>query len=451
MDIAKLSDIFQRNDRTSKAKRQILYSVALKGISVLVGLVYVRLLIDILDKERYGIWLTLVSVFSLFTVFDIGLGNGLRNKLTEAIAAKKYELGRKYVSTAYILISGIFILLLLIFQGTNHFIKWNTILNTSLIPKGELHLLAAIVFGFFIFRFIFQLVGVIFLAGQEPATNNSIGTFGSVLSLLIIWVIFKYAHKISLVALGTIISAMPVFVLIAFTIFAFRGRYKSLKPSLKYVDLSLRKDLLGLGVQFFLIQISSLVLYYTANIAITQFFGPSEVTVYNIAFQYFQVPIMGYTIIVSPIWSAVTDAYTLGEFGWLRTTLKKLNYVSLIFTFGIVTMVFVSPLFYKFWIGNRVYIPLELSVSMGFYAIINIWLSPYSSYVNGLGKLRITSSFSVIAIGLYLIMLVVFCRAFADSLGVILAMSFISLIWLALQSIQTYKIIENRATGFWNM
>ncbi len=450
MKFTKPSDIFTRSDRSSKAKRQILYSFALKGVSGLVGLIYIPLLIDILDKERYGIWITLVSIFSLFTVFDIGLGNGLRNKLAEAIATKKFELGRKYVSTTYLLIGGIFISLLLIFQGINPFINWNKILNTTLIPRGELFTLTAIVFGFLILRFIFQLVGVVFLAGQEPATSNSIGTSGNILSLLVIWIIYRNTHKISLVVLGTIISAVPVFLFIAFTIFAFAGPYKRLKPSFKYVDTSLKKDLLGLGFQFFLMQITALVLYSTANIAITQFFGPSEVTVYNIVFQYFQIPIIGYSIIMSPIWSAVTDAYTLKEIGWLKTTLKKLNHISLLFTVGIVTMVVLSPLAYKVWIGNRVNVPLELSVSMGLYAIINIWLAPYSSYVNGLGKLRLASSLSVIGITLYIIMIFAFCRLFNNSIGVILSMSLISLIGLVLQPIQTYKILNSTAVGIWN-
>ena len=91
----------QGHERSVKAKKQFGYSFIVKAMSIAIGLAFVPLLLNVLDAERYGIWLTISSIITWFTFFDIGLGNGLRNKLAEAIATGKEELARVYVSTTY--------------------------------------------------------------------------------------------------------------------------------------------------------------------------------------------------------------------------------------------------------------------------------------------------------------------------------------------------------------
>jgi hypothetical protein len=51
--------------------------------------------------ERNGLWLTLYSMVVWLGLFDIGFGNGMRNRLAEAKAAGDNELCRKYISSTY--------------------------------------------------------------------------------------------------------------------------------------------------------------------------------------------------------------------------------------------------------------------------------------------------------------------------------------------------------------
>ena len=76
--VNKLISFFSKgSERSILAKKQILYSFVLKAVSILIGLLFVPLLLNYLDAERYGIWLTLTSIVGWFTFFDAGLGNGL--------------------------------------------------------------------------------------------------------------------------------------------------------------------------------------------------------------------------------------------------------------------------------------------------------------------------------------------------------------------------------------
>ena len=441
---------FKGQTRGAKAKREALYSLFIDGLSVLIGLFYVPLLLNVLTQEKYGIWLTLTSILGWFSFFDIGLGNGLRNKLTETFATKNLVLGKKLVSTTYALLIGIFSIVLLVFHLCNFFLDWNSILNTKTIENKELYVLTSVVFTFFILRFIFQIISVIYLADQKPSIAKMITTSGNLLSFLIVLILTRSTIKGDLVLLGTIISAIPVILLIVISVTSFNSRYKKLKPSIKNIDLNVSNGLINLGAKFFILQISYLIAYTSSNILITQFYGPGEVTVYNIAYKYFYIPVMVYSIILSPIWSAVTDAYIKSDYAWLKKTLKYLNMLSLFFVLGIILMIFISDWVYKLWVGNDISIPFSLSVALGIYSITVVVISPYSTYINGLGKLNLTIFLTCFGIPIYLILAIVFGRWFENSTGIVLAILVTQIIGLVAEPLQIHKLLNRTARGIWN-
>ena len=445
---AKLS--LKGNTRGVKAKRHIIYSFALQGASVLIGLLYIPLLLDYLTQEKYGIWLTLTSILGWFSFFDIGLGNGLRNKLAEALAVGDYKLGQKYVSTTYALLIVIFGGVLLLFHGVNYFVDWNVILNTVEMDKTELYLLSSIVFTFFIIRFVVQLISVIYLADQKPAITKLITTTGNLLAFSVVFLLTRISSQSDLILLGSIISSIPVLVLLIITIFSFNGRYRYLKPSIRGIDLKLSNGLINLGFRFFFLQITAIIVFSTSNVFITQFYGPEEVVVYNIAFKYFQIPTMVFAIIMTPIWTAVTDAYTQSDFKWLKKTLRQLNFVSLVFMGGIILMILVSDWIYYLWVGDQVQVPIRLSVILGVYAMIQVVIAPYSQYINGTGKIKLTMMLAFAGIPLYLILVYVFGKTFSDSTGVILAIVVSSILGLVVQPLQTNRLLNRTARGIWN-
>lgn len=435
--------------RTAKAGRQVIYSFLIKGISILVGFVYVPLLLNYLTQEKYGIWLTLTSILGWFGFFDIGLGNGLRNKLTAALATGDTRMGKKYVSTTYALLICIFSVVLVLFNVCNVFVNWQKVLNTHTIGKQELFVLISIVFTFFIIRFIVQLIGVIYLADHKPSINNLMGTASNLFSLVIVFILTRSAIKGDLVLLGCIITIMPVLLFVLLTIYAFKKPYRAIRPSIRSVDFSLSRGLMSLGVKFFLMQVSAIVIYSTASIFIAQFYGPNEVVVYNIVFKYFQMPVMIFSIILSPFWSAVTDAFVKNDYAWLKTSIRRLNNMSALFALAIVVMVLISQRVFTLWVGDKIKIPFSLVILMAIYSIMNVFFYPFSNFINGTGKIKLTMSFTFAEMILYFTSIFLFAHLFRNSSGVVLAIIVTSLIGGVIQPIQTYKILNKKATGIW--
>ena len=74
-------------ERSIKAKKNIISSLLIKGGSIGVSLLLVPLTINYVNADRYGIWLTISSIVAWFSFFDVGLTQGLRNKFAEAKAS----------------------------------------------------------------------------------------------------------------------------------------------------------------------------------------------------------------------------------------------------------------------------------------------------------------------------------------------------------------------------
>ncbi len=75
------------NQRTLTANKNAIGNLIIKGISMVIGFVSVRLYLNYLGIEHYGVWLTISSFYTWLTFFEFGLGNGLRNKLSQALAS----------------------------------------------------------------------------------------------------------------------------------------------------------------------------------------------------------------------------------------------------------------------------------------------------------------------------------------------------------------------------
>jgi O-antigen/teichoic acid export membrane protein len=433
--------------RTIKASRQIIYSFFLQGISIAISLIYVPLLLNYLTQEKYGIWLTLSSILGWFSFFNIGLGYGMRNKLTEANAKGDRELGRKYVSTTYATLICIFSAVLFVFHIVNPFINWNAVLNTKTISGHDLYLLTSVVFTFFIIRFIVQLIGIIYIADHKSSINNFITAASNLLSLVVILILMKFTAQGNLALLGSIVTIMPVLLFIFLSIYAFNNKYRYLKPSIKAIDFKLNKGVTSLGAKFFLLQIISIVLYSTSSVFISQLYGPKEVVVYNLAFKYFQLPTMVNGIIMTPLWSAVTDAYVKDDFEWLKKTMKRLNMLTVIFFSVILIMIPLSNYVFKLWVGDKVHVPMHLTVLMALYNAMAIYLAPYSFFINGTGKLKLTMLYSIAGVILYFVGIYIFGSYFKDSTGVLIAILIPYVLSVIIQPYQSKRILAKKATG----
>lgn len=437
-------------ERSVKIKKNILEGILIKGGSILVSLVMVPLTIDYINPTRYGIWLTISSVVGWFSFFDIGLTQGLRNKFAEAKTRGDDHAAQSYVSTAYAILGGIFFTIWALFMVVNQFLNWPQLLGLSADMGPEVSILAVIVFTYFCIQFVFKIISTILTADQQPSKASAIDLFGQLLSLVFVLVLTKTTGS-SLVMLGIALCLSPLLVFMVANAYFFGGIYKKYRPLISKINLAYTKDLLSLGVVFFVIQIAFIIQFQTANFIISKNFGPTEVVSYHIVYKYFGMLEMVTIIFVAPFWSASTEAYLKGDFDWIKGSMKKYNLLNILL-FGVsLVMLLLSNFVYDLWLGKgTIHIDFMLSFCGFLYFNFAIFGAKYVKFLNGISALRLQFFSSLVTPILYLVSSLIMIKVFHLGVySVFISAIFASFNSFILAPIQYSQIIEKNKRGIW--
>ena len=435
------------NPRTKTIKKNVAGNFVLRGFGIILGLIQLPLMLSYVDKELYGIWITMSSIISWLSFFNIGFGAGLRNKLATCIAWKKFKLGRIYVSTTYFVISMIFMILCIVCFVLTPYVDWCSLLNINSDYQETLIKLSRIILIAFCLNNILSLVTNVCQSYQMTALSSSFDTIGRALAILTIYILsLTTVSNINYLALAY--CGIPLIVLLFVSLYLYTHKFKSVSPSRGYVKIKYAKDLFNIGGQFFLIQIVFIVLYQATNFVISHYCGPTQVTVYHAAYSYIGVATMAYNILLNPIWSAYSDAYALGDYPWMRSIYKKLRKFSVLVILGIVVMVLVSPIVYKIWLNGKVEIPLTITIAVAIYTIIKVLTDMNSNILNGMNVLRVQLIQAAIQVIVY-VALVMFLAPRYDIYGVIISLVVSALIPAIILPYQVCLLLDKKATGIW--
>ena len=436
-------------ERSARAKKNIFAMFMLKGISIICSLIVVPLTIDYISKYEYGIWLTISSLVAWLSFFDLGIGNGLRNKFIDAVERGKHKLAKIYVSTAYAIISIVVGSVWLVASISAIFIDWPKVLNASPSLSDELIWTVVIVVTNFSLLFILGLNRTLLNAVQKPAIASAFDTATQVLLCLVLLVLVHTTTG-SLVYLALAMGGTSLIVLLTSNIWTFNHYLKRYRPSWRTVRFRLAKGIMSMGLMFFFLQIIAIAFYQTNNLIISHYVGPSEVTVYNIAYKYMQVLTMIFTILITPFWSAYAEANVNGDYAWMKSMTKRLIQIVVVIALIGVAMVAVSPLFYQLWLQGSVTVPFVVTILVFGFHICNMWSTLWTQLLCGFGKIRLQLICSTLCCVSYLPIGMWGCKHFG--LTGLLTASLISLAlftsWFGV--IQVRKLINRTATGIWS-
>ena len=381
-----------------KIKIQTLYSYGFKIIGIAISFFSVPILIQILGKEAYGLWVTLFSMISWFLIFDFGLGLGLRNKLTRAIAIKNYKLSKQLIASSYIFISLIFLIILGFLSILVQLLNWNDVFNTELLTNSQFkQILSTLVIGSCLL-FIFQIIDNLNYAVHDSSKAQLIKTLRQLIVFIPILLLVKSDNLFENLFTVTIISScLPLFIFVIFTVLFFK-KHRELKPIWADFNLKIAKSVLKLGVNFFVLRLSSILLIVTLPFLITRYVGINETADYNIGFKFFGIVQMSLAILLVPYWSAVTEKYGKRDLGWIKKSLFKTILWSSLGVLAIVALSLVIPYILPIWIGKTESIDFSIIYWTALLVATFVLTEPCLVFLNGMGEIKIQTYYSIVII-----------------------------------------------------
>ncbi len=423
---------------TAQIKGSFVFKILAMGASFLI----IPIMLKYLGVERYGIWSTLLSIVSWIVMFDLGIGNGLRNKISEALAKENKIEAQKYISTAYILIFIITAFLMIIYLFSSTFIPWKIIFNTKLVAPSELKNTVDIVVCSMLLNFLLSLINQVANGLQKTSITVFNQFLSNIFALGLVYILSLYTEG-SLVSLAMVYGASLIVANVIITFAVFR-RYRELKPKIRLYSKALVRPITSLGFQFFIIQIAVIIIFTTDKILITQLFGPEYVAEYDVVFKLFSIISVFHGIIMAPLWAAYADAYHKGDLSWIENTLKTQLKLFVLFFCSSIILVFLTPYVIIYWVGSDFEIDMKLVSVISIFVIISIWSNIFSYFVNAINRIKIQLYSSIIAM-LINIPLSIFIVKFyqTGTYGVVIATIISLTIFSVIGPIQTYMILKN--------
>jgi len=375
-------------ERYRRAAWTTISSGAARGLTLATMLVSVRLTLHYLGNERYSLWMTITSVVGMLAFADLGLGNGLLNMITECDGRDDRASAARYISSAFVMLSGIAALLAVGFVAVYPFLPWSRIFNlSSALAIQEAGPATAIFVACFILSLPLGVVQRVQLGYQDGFINHVWTALGSLIGFAAL--LFAMHLRMGLPWLVLAIAGAPVLTLALNGWVLFGIRQPWLRPTLSAFSAETANRIFGVGIAFFIMQVAMTAAYQADNIVVAQILGANMVAQYAVPMKLFMIAPALLSIIVAPLWPAYGEAISRGDIDWVRTAFKR----SLVF--GLAAMIPANLLLVGFghqiihaWVGSQINPSWILLLGLGSWGILNGLNWPLAMFLNGINVVR---------------------------------------------------------------
>lgn len=410
------------------------------GNVILTGLIYR----NVGDDRIAGVWFTILSILTWINMLDMGLGNGLRNKLSDTLNEGNHTLAKKYISTTYYIMGVLTVIFLAVFTVSNFFINWNSVFNIGedVLTGRTLKIMMNLMINFYLIYFYLSLICPIYHAILKSYVVNYISFLTTAVNCIIIFVLNLLNIK-DVVLMSFIYNFSSIVIVLWLSLRDFNGELKHIKPSFKFIDKTLTKDILGISTKFLIVQIATVVLFSTDSFLITKLIGPEEVSPYYFVSKLFRNYITVFIVIITPFWRAFSKAYFDKDIAWIKSSFKKIFIATGgIFVCIIITIFITNPII-KVWAGKEQNMSMPLIIACAAYTMIHIWCTIFQYFLNAINELDV-QMVSYIFAGAINIPLCIFLvnKLGLGSTGIALGTGISLLLFAVLGPISTYKNLK---------
>lgn len=425
------------SDRSRRVANNVLVGLLARSGMIALMFYSTRLMLDLLGAESLGVWLVVLSLLQWVTFFDLGIALGARNEIARNLAMGNAAAAAHTISTAYFycalvaLCVGVVVLVLAV-------LPIDTFLQEKVLSGHNPGIVIGVCVAAFLLNFVLGFVQQIYNAQEKSAVTPLYGFFVNAVFVLAL-LLFSAMGSTSVlqVAIAYCVAMLLPNILLSYVLFS---QHVGLRPSIKNIRLELGGRIFSVGIPVFFIQLSGLVIFATDRVLVSMVAGPADVVVYDAGFKVFSIVNTVHLLIMGALWSSFTHAYVQRDWVWIRSVLRRLQYLMLPLVAGCVLLAMLAPKLVRLWLGEAAVGPHVLYVGFAVFCVLSCWSNIYAYFLNGIGNVQL-QMYSALCAAAVNIPLSLF---FAKSMG----MGVAGIIWGTVVSLCFFSVIGPLQTAY---
>lgn len=395
--------------------------VLLKGASLILTFIMTPMYLAYFkDQGILGVWYTLQSILVWILTFDLGVGNGIRNRLASAIAKNDHEQEKRIVSSGYIVFGIMTILVVLLLAIIIPFINWQRALNSNMHIDTLNRALFITLVGI-VLQFLFKIVTSILMALRKNILANSLAIITNSLIMFYLLIPINVSDETKFELLAIVYTLATILPLFSVTLYIFEVPLKNIHPSIKAWDRNIGKEVLRVGSAFFVIQLGLLVVNSTNQFLINFLFGGVAVVDYTLYYRLYSTATMIFTLFTQPIWSEVSIRYAKGDTFWVRKIYHLMLFLAVLISVGCLVVTGGLPLVFKIWLGDGTQASRWIGLVFFTWSTVEVFIYAGTCIANGMTKLNCQILFTIGAAVTKIPVTFLCARIFPNWLSVVIA------------------------------
>lgn len=371
-------------------------AIVSKGVLYSSLFVAIRLAGHVATGERYGAWLTLVTMSSLLLMLDLGLGYSLLNAVSGEPRDSQSDVLQKTVSSAFFFLGGLSALL-----AAALLVAWRTTNLAELFKVGSGPHVTEISDAILCFGLVFlaylplSLIRHIYNGKQIGYRYSFIEAGAAAIAFVLFLAAVTFAPTLpwmtaSLVS-GPLIAGAVAGVL------AFKRSFPGLRPRIAQIRMQVGANLFKYGIAFVVLQISAGIVYYLDGIIISRLFGLRAVPTYIIPQQLYSLFQMGLGFLLLPFWPAYRESIASGAADWTRRMFRTTMALTLVASVtGAIALYFLCDRIIAIWTGHAVATPDLLKLGLSSALVLYSCGSAYALLLNALSAIYIQAVIALV-------------------------------------------------------
>lgn len=377
--------------RTDERYRRIVWttvtSFSYKIVNILTMVVSIPLAVRYLGPERFGLWMTIVSVTALMTFADLGIGNGLLNAISRAYGRDRPVAAQVAVSSAFFLLFGLGVGVFLLLAAAGPFVPWRQLFHLSTdITDSEVNSAVAAFVACFAVALPVSTVQRVQLGYQEGFVTNLWQIVGSLAGLAGLILVIRFNGGLPWLILA--MTGGPIFATALNFATHFAGRRRWLAPQFRHFHLGTGQEFIRTGATFAFLQLLAFLGFASDSLMISYFWGAAAVAPYAVVSKLYSALFL-VQYISGPLWPAFGEALARDDHQWARITFRRsLVLCSGLGLLGGVVLVAGGKPLISVWTGDATVPNWGMLLGFALWLVVASYYAPIAALLSNTSLLR---------------------------------------------------------------